>query len=52
MPRPVGSITTPKYCKHKPSGRAYVNLNGRMFYLGAYGSPESGVTAHEQRRFH
>src|SRR5688572_26023519 len=41
MPRPRGSSTTPSYCLHKPSRRAYVNLGGRVVYLGAYGSPES-----------
>lgn len=32
---------TPDYCRHKPTGRAYVRLNGRMVYLGEYGSPAS-----------
>ncbi|XZE20345.1 hypothetical protein SH449x_000213 [Pirellulaceae bacterium SH449] len=31
----------PGYCLHKPSGRAYVNLGGRVVYLGKYGTPES-----------
>ena len=31
----------PGYCLHKSSGRAYVNLGGRTFYLGEYGSDES-----------
>jgi integrase len=31
----------PGYCLHKPSGRAYVNLSGRVHYLGPHGSPES-----------
>lgn len=33
--------TAPKYCLHKPSGRAYLRIRGRVRYLGAYGSPES-----------
>ena len=31
----------PSYRLHKPSGRAVVRLNGRDFYLGKHGSPES-----------
>lgn len=31
----------PGYCLHKPSGRAYVNLGGKVFYLGDYGSEDS-----------
>ena len=30
----------PKYCKHS-SGQARVRLNGKVVYLGKYGSPES-----------
>jgi hypothetical protein len=43
MPRPVGSKSksTPKYCHHRSSGRAYVTLNGKPLYLGPYNSPES-----------
>lgn len=41
MPRPRGSTKTPSYCLHKPSGRAYVNVGGRVVYLGRYGSAES-----------
>lgn len=41
MPRPRGSTKTPSYCLHKPSGRAYVNVRGRVVYLGRYASPES-----------
>ena len=29
------------YCLHKPSGKAYVNLGGKVHYLGVYGSDES-----------
>ena len=32
---------TPMYCRHKSTGRAYARLDGRMIYLGAYGTPES-----------
>ncbi len=31
----------PGYCLHKPSGQAYVNLGGKVIYLGEYDSPES-----------
>ena len=31
----------PSYLLHKPSGQAYARLNGRVVYLGKYGSPES-----------
>lgn len=31
----------PAYCRHKSKGQAYVNLHGRMVYLGPYGSKES-----------
>jgi hypothetical protein len=32
---------TPKYRLHKPRNRAVVTIDGRDFYLGPYGSPES-----------
>jgi integrase len=31
----------PSYCLHKPSGKAYVRLNGVMVYLDKYNSPKS-----------
>ncbi len=31
----------PGYCLHKPSGQAYVNLGGKVIYLGEYDGPES-----------
>ncbi len=31
----------PKYCLHKPAGRAYVRVSRKAIYLGEYGSPES-----------
>ncbi len=31
----------PGYCLHKPSGQAYVNLSGKVFYLGPHGTDES-----------
>lgn len=31
----------PGYCLHKPTGRAYVNLGGRVVYLGIFGTDES-----------
>lgn len=32
---------TPSYRRHRPSGQAVVQLNGRMFYLGKWGSKAS-----------
>ena len=31
----------PAYCCHKPSGQARVRFNGKDYYLGRFGSPES-----------
>ena len=31
----------PKYCLHKSSGRAFVRLGGKMYYLGKHGSEAS-----------
>ncbi|MDX1930274.1 MAG: hypothetical protein SFV81_27360 [Pirellulaceae bacterium] len=31
----------PGYCLHKPTGRAYVNLVGKVVYLGLHGTEES-----------
>ena len=31
----------PGYCKHKATGQAYVNLGGRVIYLGTHGTEES-----------
>jgi hypothetical protein len=31
----------PGYCLHKPSGKAYVNLVGKVHYLGVHGTDES-----------
>ena len=31
----------PQYCLHKPTGRAYVTLNGQRIYLGPHDSRES-----------
>jgi hypothetical protein len=31
-------IHVPKYCLHKPSGRAYMRVNGKVAYLGEYAS--------------
>ena len=31
----------PGYCLHKPTGQAYVNLGGKVIYLGKHGSEES-----------
>jgi hypothetical protein len=39
----VPSLRTPSYRHHKPTGQAVVTLDGRYFYLGRHGSPESHV---------
>ena len=31
----------PGYCKHKSTGQAYVNLGGKVIYLGTHGTEES-----------
>ena len=31
----------PGYCRHKATGQAYVNLGGKVVYLGSYGTEES-----------
>lgn len=31
----------PGYCHHKPTGQAYVNLGGKVIYLGKFGSDDS-----------
>lgn len=38
---PARSSFVPKYCLHKPSGRAYVRIRGKVVYVGDYGSDES-----------
>lgn len=38
---PAKKPRTPAYCLHRPSGRAYVRLAGRLAYLGKAGSDES-----------
>src|SRR3954467_6151279 len=38
MPRPK---STPTYCVHKGSGRAYVTIEGRQIPLGVANTPES-----------
>jgi integrase len=38
---PKKEVSIPKYCLHKPKGRAYMRVQGKVIYLGAYGSPES-----------
>jgi hypothetical protein len=39
MPRLSKSL--PSYRKHRASGQAVVNLNGRDYYLGPYGTKAS-----------
>ena len=41
MPRLTKS--TPKYRHHRASGQSLVNLNGKDFYLGPYGSETSKI---------
>ena len=38
---PGKSAFVPKYCLHKPSGRAYVRIRGKVIYVGDYGTAES-----------
>ena len=38
---PARKSLVPRYCLHKPSGRAYVRIRGKVVYLGVYDSPES-----------
>lgn len=33
------SLRVPKYAKHKATGQARVQINGRTFYLGKYVLP-------------
>jgi hypothetical protein len=33
----------PGYCRHKPTGQAYVKLGGKVVYLGKHGTDESKV---------
>ena len=35
------SSPAPKYCLHKPTGRAFVRIRGKFRYLGKYDSLES-----------
>ncbi len=34
----------PSYCRHNPSGQAYVEIGGKQIYLGKYGSEPNGTT--------
>lgn len=38
---PKLNIQLPKYRKHRASGQAEVNLSGKDFYLGPYGTKAS-----------
>ena len=38
---PARSALVPKYCLHKPSGRAYVRIHGKVIYCGGYGTAKS-----------
>jgi len=39
MSRPRKQL--PKYCHHQPTNRAFVRIEGKMYYLGRYGSEAS-----------
>lgn len=39
--RTAASQRPPRLCKHKATGRAYVTLNGREYYLGTHGTEAS-----------
>ena len=38
---PAAKAKAPKYCLHKPSGRAYIRIRGRVRYIGEHGTQES-----------
>ncbi len=38
---PARSCLVPKYCFHRPSGRAYVRIHGRVVYCGKFGTAKS-----------
>ena len=38
---PARPSRVPAYCLHKPSGRAYVRIRGKVIYVGEYGSADS-----------
>ena len=38
---PARSAVVPKYCLHKPSGRPYVRIRGKVVYVGEYGTDDS-----------
>ena len=38
---PKRSSHVPQYCLHKPSGREYVRIHGKVVYVGQYGTDES-----------
>jgi integrase len=35
------ALRTPSYCLHKATGQAVVRIDGKDYYLGKYGTPES-----------
>lgn len=39
MPKLTSSV--PRYCHHRPSGKAFVRLNGKQIYLGPWKSKAS-----------
>jgi len=39
MPKCANRV--PEYCRHRPTGQAYVWIDGRMIYLGLYGTAAS-----------
>ena len=38
---PAKTARVPKHCLHKPSGRAYVRIRGKVVYVGQYGTADS-----------
>ncbi len=44
MPKPARSAFVPKYCLHKPSGRAYVRIRGKVVHVGEYSIADSQQT--------
>ncbi len=47
MPNAGSSRKPPKYCLHKPSGRAFITLGGRRRYIGKHGTDESWERYHQ-----
>jgi len=46
--QPTKQTKTPKMGHHKPTGQAYVRLNGQMLYLGSWGRPQTTQRYHRE----